>query len=116
VISLDLKVVKKSGGIEDFDREKVIRGIRKACWKRPVTDEQVEQVIDDIEMKLLNRKTTKIPSCDIGKMVMNRLKKIDDVAYLRYASVYLDLSSADEFLKIISKLKEKDDADKPDNF
>lgn len=116
VIALDLKVIKKSGGIEDFDREKVIRGIRKACWKRPVTEDQVEQVIDDIEMKLLNRQTTRIPSCDIGKMVMNRLKKIDDVAYLRYASVYLDLSSADEFLEIINKLIEKDDTSKSDSL
>ena len=91
VVSLDLKVIKKSGEVEDFDREKVVRGIKKACWKRKVTEEQIERAIDDIELKLLNRKTTRIPSCDIGKMVMNRLKKIDDVAYLRYASVYLDL-------------------------
>lgn len=116
VVSLDLKVVKKSGALEDFDREKVIRGIKKACWKRPVNEEQVGQVIDDIELKLLNRQTTKIPSCDIGKMVMNRLKKIDDIAYLRYASVYLDFSSADEFSKIINNLKEKDYADKSDNI
>ena len=61
VANLDLKVVKKSGVVEEFDREKVMRGIKKACWKRPVTDEQMTALVDDIELKLLNRKTTKIP-------------------------------------------------------
>lgn len=107
MVSLDLKVVKKDGRVEDFEREKVMRGIKKACWKRPVTDEQMESIVDDIELKLLNRRTTKIPSSDVGKMVMNRLKKVDDVAYLRFASVYLDFSSAADFARVINGLPKK---------
>ncbi len=105
VVSLDLKVMKKDGQIEDFDREKVLKGIRKACWKRKVTEEEMIGVVDDIEFKLLNRQTTTIPSCDIGKMVMNRLKKIDGVAYLRFASVYLEFDRIEDFAEVISNLK-----------
>ncbi|MBI3954551.1 transcriptional repressor NrdR [Candidatus Collierbacteria bacterium] len=105
VVNLDLKVVKKDGRVEDFDREKVMKGIKKACWKRLVGDEEMEVVVDDIEMKLLNRKTTRIPSGDIGKMILTRLKKLDDVAYLRFASVYLDFESASDFEKFITNLK-----------
>ena len=104
VANLDLKVVKKSGGVEEFDREKIMKGIRKACWKRPVTDEQVADLVDDIELKLLNRKTTKIPSCDIGKMILSRLKRLDDIAYLRFASVYLEFENAADFAKLITNL------------
>lgn len=106
VVSLDLKVSKKDGRIEDFDREKLLKGIRKACWKRKVTEEEMIEVVDDIELKLLNRQTTTVPSCDIGKMVMNRLKKLDSVAFLRFASVYLEFDSAEDFGKVINNLKE----------
>lgn len=106
VVSLDLKVSKKDGKVEDFDREKLLKGIRKACWKRKVTEEEMIEVVDDIELKLLNRQTTIVPSCDIGKMVMNRLKKLDSVAYLRFASVYLEFDSAEDFGKVINNLKE----------
>ena len=103
--NLDLKVIKKDGRIECFDREKVVRGVKKACWKRPVAPEAMEELVDDIELKLLNRETTKIPSGDIGQMILSRLKKLDDVAYLRFASVYLDFESADDFAKLITNLK-----------
>lgn len=106
VVSLDLKVVKKDGRIEDFDREKVMKGIRKACWKRSVTEEEMAGLADDIELRLLNRRTTKIPSNDIGKMILCRLKKMDDVAYLRFASVYLEFNKAEDFASIINSLKE----------
>ena len=105
--SLDLKVVKKDGRIENFDREKVLRGVKKACWKRPVTEGIMEELTDDIELKLLNRKTTRIPSGDIGKMILCRLKKIDDVAYLRFASVYLDFNDASDFANLINNLKKR---------
>ena len=104
MVNLDLKVVKKSGGIEDFDREKIVKGIKKACWKRPVTEEQMTDLVDDLELKLLNRMTTNVPSCDIGKMILSRLKKLDDVAYLRFASVYLEFASAADFAKLITSL------------
>jgi transcriptional repressor NrdR len=101
VVSLDLKVLKRDGRVEQFDREKLRKGVKKACWKREVNDDHIEDLIDEIEMKLLNRRTTKVPSSDIGKMVMNRLKKIDDVAYLRFASVYLDFETATDFKKFL---------------
>jgi len=102
VVNLDLKVVKRDGRIEQFDREKLRKGVNKACWKRAVKDDQIEDLIDEVEMKLLNRRTTKVPSNNIGKMVMTRLKKLDDVAYLRFASVYLDFETAGDFKKFLS--------------
>jgi len=103
--NIDLKVIKKDGRLEDFDPEKIKRGIEKACWKRPVDSTAIQKAVDDIELKLLNRKSTRIPSRDIGQMVMNRLKKIDDVAYLRFASVYLDIDKIEDFEKIIREAK-----------
>lgn len=104
VANLDLKVIKKNGVVEEFERDKVMKGIKKACWKRPVTDEQMTELVDDIELKMINRKTTRVPSCDIGKMILSRLKKLDDVAYLRFASVYLEFDSAADFASLITNL------------
>lgn len=104
IANLDLKVVKKDGRIEDFERDKIAKGVKKACWKRPVKEEAMEALVDDIELKLLNRKTTRIPSCDIGRMILSRLKRLDDVAYLRFASVYLKFESASDFARLITNL------------
>ena len=101
VVNLDLKVIKKNGDVEDYDREKVLKGLKRACWKRGVDDESIEDLIDDIELKLLNRKTTEIKSTDIGKLVLTRLKKLDDVAYLRFASVYMEFDTVEDFNKFI---------------
>lgn len=102
VVNLDLKVVKKGGRTEDYDREKLLKGVKKACWKRPVDDSQMELIVDEIEMKLLNRKTVKIKSADIGKMVLSRLKKVDGLAYLRFASVYMDFEGVSDFKSFLS--------------
>jgi len=101
---IDLKVVKKDGEKEDFDREKIKQGIQKACEKRGVDGEEIERIVDDIELRLLNRKSTEISSSDIGRMVLTRLKKVDKVAYLRFASVFLDFKSIDEFKEQIREL------------
>lgn len=106
VVKLDLKVIKKDNRLEDFEREKIRKGVRKACWKRNVTQEQIEDLIEDIEMKLMKRKTTRIPSTDIGRMILNRLKKLDDVAYLRFASVYLEFNCATDFKNFINQWKD----------
>lgn len=103
--NIDLKILKRDGRKEEFDRAKLEKGLVKACTKRGVEMEEIEKVIDGIEMKLLNRKSTLIKSTDIGKMVLNRLKKIDAVAYLRFASVYLDFDNIGDFVGIIEKLK-----------
>ncbi len=102
IVNLDLKVVKKGGRTEDYDREKLLKGVKKACWKRPVDDKQMELIVDEIEMKLLNRKTVKIKSADIGKMVLSRLKKVDGLAYLRFASVYMDFEGVSDFKSFLS--------------
>lgn len=105
VENIDLKVVKKDGSLEDFDREKIKSGILKACEKRPVEEEEIEKIIEDIEMRLLNRQSTEISSSDVGRMVLTRLKKLDKVAYLRFASVFLEFENVEEFKKEISRIK-----------
>jgi len=104
VESLKLTVIKKDGRNEEYQREKVKSGVVRALEKRPVTEEQVESLIDDIEMKLLNRKSTEISSADIGRMVLNRLKKLDQVAYLRFASVFLEFGELSDFKREINQL------------
>jgi transcriptional repressor NrdR len=101
---IDLKVVKKNNQVEEFDREKIKEGIVKACEKRPCDEEDIESIIDEIEMRLLNRKSTEVSSSDIGRMVLTRLKKLDQVAYLRFASVFLEFASVDEFKKVIKEI------------
>jgi len=103
---VDIKVVKKSGKIEDFDREKLRRGIMKATWKRPVSMEQIEEMVDEVERILRRKTTTEVRSWEIGNLVINRLKKIDPLAYLLFASVYREFQSLNDFSDELSKLKE----------
>jgi transcriptional repressor NrdR len=105
VVNIDLKVIKKNGKVEQYDREKLLKGIKKACYKRRVDDVDLENLVDEIETKLLNRKTVEIKSSDIGKMVLSRLLKIDDLAYMRFASVYLDFANAHEFQEFVASIK-----------
>ncbi len=104
VENIKLSVIKKDGRIEEYSRDKVKGGVTRAVEKRPVTEEQVEALIDDVEMKILNRKTTEISSANIGQLVMARLKKIDQVAYLRFASVFLEFEDLDDFKHEINQL------------
>jgi len=94
---IDLKVVKKDGSKENFDLSKLKNGIVVACEKREVSDEEIGKIVEDIEMRLLNRKSVEVSSSDIGRMVLTRLKKLDSVAYLRFASVFLEFKCVDEF-------------------
>lgn len=103
---VDIKVVKKSGKKEDFDREKLRRGIMKATWKRPVSMEQIEEMVDEVEKILRRKTTTEVRSWEIGNLVINRLKKIDPLAYLLFASVYREFQSLNDFSDEIGKLKE----------
>lgn len=105
--NVDLKVMKRDGRKEIFSREKLEKGIAKACWKRGVDDSEVVKLIDEIEAKLLGRKSTVIKSSDIGNMVLSRLKKIDSVAYLRFASVYLEFEKIQDFKKLVAELEQK---------
>ncbi len=108
--NIDLKVLKRDGKKEEFDRNKLEKGIVRATAKRGVLDEEIQKVIDEIEMKLLNRKSTVVKSTDIGKLVLSRLKKIDGVAYLRFASVYLDFENISDFMQIIKRLESSGNA------
>jgi len=103
---VDIKVIKKSGKIEDFDREKLKRGIMKATWKRPVSMEQIEEMVDEVERILRRKTSTEVRSWEIGNLVINRLKKIDPLAYLLFASVYREFESLTDFEEEIKKLKE----------
>lgn len=103
---VDIKVVKKSGKIEDFDREKLKRGVMKATWKRPVSMEQIEEMVDEIERILRRKTTTQVRSWEVGNLVINRLKKIDPLAYLLFASVYREFESLNDFSEELTKLKE----------
>ena len=105
VVNIDLKIIKKSGRVEQYDREKLLKGIKKACYKRKVEEDEIENLVDEIETKLLNRKTVEIKSSDIGKMVLSRLLKLDDLAYMRFASVYLDFADAKEFKEFVAGSK-----------
>ena len=101
--SIDLKVIKKSGKTEDYCREKLEKCFEKACWR--IDSEIREKLIDEIEMKLLNWKSVEIPSKEIGKMVMEKLKEVDPVAYIRFATVYLDINSVKDFEKLLVDFK-----------
>jgi len=105
VEGIDLKVIKKDGSREDFDREKLRRGLVKATWKRPVSMSDIEDLIDDIEKKLRLKDTTEVKSWEIGNLVINRLKKVDPLSYLLFASVYRDFDSIEDFAEEINKLQ-----------
>lgn len=103
---VDLKVVKKDGQLEDFDREKIRRGITKATWKRPVQTEDVESIINEVESKLRSRQTGTVRSWEIGNLVIRRLKKLDPLSYLLFASVYRDFDSLEDFERELKELRQ----------
>jgi len=98
-------VVKKDGRREKFSREKILKGIMKACEKRPVSYEEMERIADRVVSYLQKNASKEVESVFIGKIVMNELKKVDQVAYVRFASVYKDFREIDQFLDIINELK-----------
>ncbi|MFZ5933226.1 MAG: transcriptional regulator NrdR [Patescibacteria group bacterium] len=103
VRGIALWVIKKDGSREPFDREKVKRGMLRAIEKRPVSLELVDEVANDIEREMLRNEREEIPSRVIGRAVLKRLKKIDRVAWLRFASVYLEFEDLKDFEKAIEK-------------
>lgn len=107
VEGVDMAVIKKNGNTETFDREKLRKGIVKATWKRPVSMSEIEEILDDVEKRLRLRTSTNIKSWEVGNLVMNRLKTLDPVAYLLFASVYKDFQSLEDFAGEIERLGEK---------
>ncbi len=100
-------VIKKDGRREQFNREKIKTGITKACEKRPISMEKIEQVVDKIEADLRRMGKTEIKSRVIGKMVVRELKHLDKVAYIRFASVYQEFDDLESFENELRKLKKK---------
>ncbi len=105
VEGLDLKVIKKDGTKESFSREKLKRGVVKATWKRPVSMSDIEQLLDEVEQILRRKNSKEVKSWEIGNLVLNRLKKLDKLSYLLFASVYRDFESLKDFEEEIKKLK-----------
>ncbi len=105
--TIPMIVVKKDGLRETWDREKVLNGILRACEKRPVTLSDIERLIDDIESKLYNMLEREVTSEKIGEMVMERLKDLDDIAYVRFASVYRQFKDINSFMDELAKIIKK---------
>jgi len=101
----EIFVIKKDGEKEEFNRDKLEKSIENACSKRPVTQDQLLDIIDDIEMRLTNRNSNQVSTSELGRMVLTRIKKLDLVAYMRFASVFLDFENLEDFQQEISKLK-----------
>ena len=101
---LPIMVVKKDGSRQSFDRNKVMAGLIRACEKRPVPYSTLENMVSEIEQVLQNKMEREIASTEIGELVMERLKKIDDVSYVRFASVYRQFKDINTFIDELSKL------------
>ncbi|MBR8661195.1 MULTISPECIES: transcriptional regulator NrdR [Bacillales] len=99
-----LLIIKKDGTREEFSREKVLRGLVRACEKRPVPLEVLENVVNEIEKELRSSGLSEIPSKDVGEKVMERLYHVDEVAYVRFASVYRQFKDINVFMKELEEL------------
>lgn len=105
VEEMPLVVVKSSGDREAFDRDKLLSGLRRACHKRPVPTAHLEAAVRDIEVSLRNRLKQEVSSTAIGELALRRLKEIDTVAYVRFASVYRQFADTDEFAEELHRLE-----------
>lgn len=99
-----LKVVKKDNTREDYDRRKLLNGLLKACEKRPVSVEQIEAMADEIERQIEKGHEQEVSSKEIGELVMEKLHEVDEVAYVRFASVYRQFKDVNEFMEMVKRL------------
>ncbi|MCS6978062.1 MAG: transcriptional regulator NrdR [Gemmatales bacterium] len=99
-----LKVVKKDQSREPFDRLKIRRGLEKACYKRPISGDQLEELVSAVEAEVYRRYDTEVPSSVIGEMLMERLKELDQVAYVRFASVYREFKDVSDFVEEVQPM------------
>lgn len=106
VESLPLMVVKKDGSRQSFDRNKVLSGLIRACEKRPVSYQAMEGLVAEIEQALQNQMDREVSSAEIGELVMERLKRLDEVSYVRFASVYRQFKDINTFMAELNKLLE----------
>ena len=104
VESLPMVVIKKDGSRQSFDRSKILRGIQRSCEKRPVSVAEMERMVTEIEQELQSALEREITTEQVGEMVMKRLKDVDEVAYVRFASVYRQFKDIDTFMQELTKL------------
>jgi transcriptional repressor NrdR len=104
-----VQVLKRSGSVEDFDRGKLLAGVRTACAKRPVSASDMEALADEIEDAVSRYAGVEVPSDKLGEMVMERLRSLDRVAFVRYASVYRNFQDAGEFQEIVDEMAARQD-------
>jgi transcriptional repressor NrdR len=100
-------VIKKNGSKEMFDRNKVLTGLIKSCYKRPVTSEQLNMLVSEIESELQNSLKSEISSTELGVMVMERLRQLDEVSYVRFASVYREFKDVETFMNELKLLADQ---------
>lgn len=105
--SLPVVVIKRDGSRQSFDRSKLLNGMIRACEKRPVSFDVLEKIAEEIEQTLQNEMDREVPSTRIGEMVMDRLKEVDEVAYVRFASVYRQFKDISTFMAELTKLLEE---------
>ena len=103
-----LSIKKQDGGFEPFDRSKIIRGMQVACTKRPVTLKQIEEIADSIKESLESSDSGEVESWQIGELVMERLRELDQVSFVRFASVYTDFQDPEQYLETIRELAERE--------
>jgi len=104
---MKLTVLKRDGTKQEYDKKKIAMGIRKALEKRSVSEDKIQKAIGDIEYEIQSRESNEIKSKEIGKMVLDKLKELDEVAYIRFASVYKSFKNMESFQKEMDNLKSK---------
>ncbi|GAB6144298.1 transcriptional regulator NrdR [Desulfocicer niacini] len=107
VEDVPVMIIKKDGRRESFVRHKILAGIKKACEKRTISIDQMEAVVDDIERDLRDNSEKEVPSRELGEKIMARLHAMDDVAYVRFASVYREFKDVDDFINELKRLTPK---------
>ena len=103
VETIPLIIIKKDNNREQYNRSKIERGIIRACYKRPVSAEAIQKAVERIEIKIFNLEAKEVSSTDVGEIVMDELKELDEVAYVRFASVYREFKDVNTFMDEIKK-------------
>lgn len=104
VETITLIVIKKDQNREQYDRQKIEAGVLRACHKRPIAIQQIKELVDSVENEIFNMEEREVPSTVIGEMVMNRMKELDAVAYVRFASIYREFKDVNTFMDELKKM------------
>ena len=107
VATIPLIVIKKDNNREQYDRSKIEAGVLRACHKRPISANDINKLIDEVETEIFAREEKEIPSDEIGEIVMDKIKDLDDVAYVRFASVYREFKDVNTFMSELKKMLDK---------